>query len=64
MECIGAAGRSELAADYYDEILFEGATFSDLIDKPGPVVIATGTDLSTGSRFVFFQNDFDLICSD
>lgn len=24
-------GRSELAADYYDEILFGGATFSDLI---------------------------------
>ena len=63
-KCIGAAGRSELAADYYDEILFEGATFGDLIDKPGPVAIATGTDLSTGSRFVFFQNDFDLICSD
>ena len=31
----GSAGRSELAADYYDEILFEGATFGDLLDKPG-----------------------------
>ncbi len=26
--------------------------------------IATGTDLSTGSRLAFFQNDFDLLCSD
>ena len=60
----GSAGRSELAAEYYDEILFEGATFGDLLDKPGPVAIATGTDLSTGSRLAFFQNDFDLLCSD
>ena len=60
----GSAGRSELAAEYYDEILFEGATFGDLLEKPGPVAIATSTDLSTGSRIAFFQNDFDLLCSD
>ena len=60
----GTAGRSELAAEYYDEILFEGATFGDLLDKQGPVAIATGTDLSTGSRLAFFQNDFDLLCLD
>lgn len=61
----GTAGRSELAAEYYDEILFEGATYSDLLEKQGvPVAVATGTDLSTGSRLAFFQNDFDLLCSD
>ena len=60
----GSAGRSELAAEYYDEILFEGATFRDLLDRQAPVAIATGTDLSTGSRLAFFQNDFDLLCSD
>ena len=60
----GSAGRSELAAEYYDEILFEDATFGDLLDKQAPVAIATGTDLSTGSRLAFFQNDFDLLCSD
>lgn len=60
----GSAGRSELAAEYYDEILFQGATYGDLMLKPGPVAIATGTDLSTGSRLGFFQNDFDLLCSD
>ncbi len=61
----GSAGRSELAADYYDEILFEGATFADLLDKHRvPVAIATGTDISSGSRLAFFQNDFDLLCSD
>jgi len=62
----GSAGRSELAAEYYDEILFEGATFGDLLNKGGsvPAAIATGTDLSTGSRLAFYQNDFDLLCSD
>jgi NTE family protein len=61
---MGSAGRSELAADYYDKILFEGATFGDLLDKQTPVAGATGTDLSTGSRLAFFQSDFDLLCSD
>jgi NTE family protein len=57
-------GRSELAAAYYDEILFEGATFGDLVGKPGPISIASATDISTGSRLAFTQGDFDLICSD
>lgn len=57
-------GRSELAADYYDEILFDGATFGDLIDKPGPLIMAGSTDISTGSRIAFAQRDFDIICSD
>ena len=61
---MGSAGRSELAADYYDKILFEGATFGDLLDKQTPVAVATGTDLSTGSRLGFIQSDFDLLCSD
>ena len=60
----GSAGRSELAAEYYDEILFEGATFGDLLTKQGPVAVASGTDISTGSRLAFYQQDFDLLCSD
>jgi NTE family protein len=59
-----AYGRSELAAEYYDEILFEGATFADLIGRPAPRVVVTATDISTGSRFPFTQSQFDLICSD
>jgi NTE family protein len=57
-------GRSELAAEYYDEILFDGATFGDLAHRPAPRIIVTGTDISTGSRLGFTQGDFDLICSD
>ena len=60
----GSAGRSELAAEYYDEILFEGATYADLLSRQGPVAVANGTDISTGFRFSFYQNDFDLLCSD
>lgn len=57
-------GRSELAADYYDEILFEGATFGTLAQRPGPLVVAGSTDISTGARLSFSQSDFDVICSD
>ena len=60
----GDYGRSELAADYYDEILFEGATFGDLQKRRTPAAIVTATDITTGSRFTFSQDDFDLICSD
>ena len=57
-------GRSELAAQLYDEILFNGATFGDLNRASGPMILASATDLSTGSRFVFNQTTFDVICSD
>jgi NTE family protein len=57
-------GRSEMAAELYDEILFGGATFADLAQRPGPLVIASATDISTGSRLGFLQTDFDLLCSD
>ena len=59
-----AWGRSELAAQLYDEILFNGATFGDLDRGNGPFIMASATDISTGSRFVFNQRIFDVICSD
>ncbi len=59
-----AWGRSELAANLYDEILFNGATFGDLDRGNGPLILASATDISTGSRFVFTQRVFDIICSD
>ena len=57
-------GRSELAAQLYDEILFNGATFGDLNRGDGPLIMASATDISTGARFVFSQTTFDVICSD
>lgn len=56
-------GRSELAAELYDEILFSGATFGDLNRGKGPLILASATDISTGSRFVFNQRVFDAVCS-
>ena len=57
-------GRSELAADYYDEILFDGATYAELQRGSGPLIIASATDVSSGARFYFSQAMFDIMCSD
>jgi NTE family protein len=57
-------GRSELAANLYDEILFHGATFADLERAGGPAIIVGSTDLSSGSRVVFVPQNFDVMCAD
>jgi NTE family protein len=57
-------GRSELAAQLYDEILFNGATYADLDRGNGPMIVASATDIASGARFVFHQTLFDFICSD
>lgn len=55
--------RSAAAADYYNAHIFQDTTFSALRDD-GPMIIINATDLSTGARFSFTQEYFDLICSD
>jgi NTE family protein len=57
-------GRSELAADLYDEILFNGATYGDLKRGGGPMIIASATDITTGARLPFTQTTFDVLCAD
>ncbi|MFO1414850.1 MAG: patatin-like phospholipase family protein [Burkholderiales bacterium] len=57
-------GRSEMAANLYDEILFNGATFADLERGSGPLIMVMATDISTGARVGFTQAAFDIICSD
>jgi len=57
-------GRSELAAQLYDEILFKGATFSDLDRGNGPYVLVSATDIATGTRITFNQHIFNVLCSD
>ena len=59
-----AWGRSELAAELYDEILFNNATFGDLDRGDGPLILASTTDISTGGRVVFHQGIFNVFCSD
>jgi NTE family protein len=56
---------SDLAAEYYDHLLFKGATFADLTPRPGrPYLIVNATDLAIGARFEFTQDQFDLLSSD
>jgi NTE family protein len=57
-------GRSELAAQLYDEILFNGATFAELYHAGGPMIAVSATELSTGSRIVFVPQNFDVMCAD
>ena len=56
-------GRSELAADMYDEILFHGATFKEL-RRDGPRILVSATDLAEGTRLVFNPENFDVLCTD
>ena len=57
-------GRSELAANLYDEILFNGATFADLERADGPAIVVGATDLASGSRVVFVPQNFDVMCAE
>jgi NTE family protein len=57
-------GRSELAEQYYDDILFHGATFADLVSRPTATALVSATDIATGLRWTFSQTNFDVICSD
>ena len=57
-------GKSDLFAELYDETVFDHATYGDLIKANGPLVIINGTDITTGARFSFTQDQFDAICGD
>lgn len=55
--------RIDLAADYYDEALFHGATYAQM-PKGRPYTILNATEMDIGSQFTFVQEQFDTICSD
>lgn len=57
-------GRSDLAQEYYDEILFDKATLADMTGTDRPVISILATDAVEGVSFPFTQETFDLICSD
>jgi NTE family protein len=59
------SGRSDLLADIFDEVLFDGATFADISKGPGrPYLTLSATDMAAGTRFEFVQEQFDLVCAD
>jgi len=57
-------GRSDMAAKYYDKILFKKARFQDLATNNTPYLVINGTDLVTGTRVSFTQDFFDVLDSD
>ncbi len=60
----GNFNRSDLAARWYDEELFDHRTFADLSPGKLPFVIINASDLNNGATFSFIQQQFDFLCSD
>ncbi|MEZ9395452.1 patatin-like phospholipase family protein [Vibrio splendidus] len=58
------ATRTDKATDYYEANIFGDSTFADIRRDGAPYIVINATDISTGSRFSFTQEYFDLICSD
>jgi len=59
----GRQSRSEVAADYYDDQLFGGTALTDL-ERTGPTISISATDVSTGTPFLFSRDQFGLLCLD
>lgn len=57
-------GRSDMAQEYYDSILFNGATLADMAVKKGPFILIQATDVIDGIVFPFMPETFGWICSD
>jgi NTE family protein len=57
-------GRTEIAVQYYEDHVFHDATFNDLKEADGPLILINATDLGYGVRFTFVQQYFNLLCSD
>ena len=57
-------GRSDMAQEFYDYMIFHGATLGDLASGKGPAVVILATDAIDGIVFPFVPSQFALICSD
>jgi NTE family protein len=56
--------RSDLAADYYDELLFEKKTFQDFIKANSPLIAINATNVGMRCPFTFIAAEFVPICAD
>ena len=56
--------RSDMAAEYYDKILFKGAGIGDVSEPGGPLIEINATDLIGGNGFTFSESQFLPLCSD
>lgn len=56
--------RVEIASRYYQKHIFGPKSFADLERRGRPFIIVNADDMSTGNRFEFTQDQFDLLCAD
>ncbi len=57
--------RTDLAAEYYGEDIFDRTTYGDLLRRgQRPFLIVNATDMTLGATFEFTQEQFDLLYSD
>jgi NTE family protein len=57
-------GTNDRMAEVYDDLMFHGATYADLMRAGKPLVSINATDVDHGAVWQFTQDQFDLICSD
>jgi NTE family protein len=55
--------RTDLEAEYFDDLLFHGASYKDLDPLKGPDLIIQATDIVDGYYFSFSRMQFGIICS-
>ena len=55
--------RTDLEAEYFDDLLFHGATYKELDPLKGPDLIIQATDIVDGYYFSFSRLQFGIICS-
>ncbi|OWW21188.1 hypothetical protein AYR66_18620 [Noviherbaspirillum denitrificans] len=56
-------GRGDLLQEVLDEKVFHGKTYADLL-RTRPMLFVNATEMKSGERFEFTQDQFDLLCSD
>ena len=60
----GQYGTNDHMESVYDDLMFHGATYADMIKKGAPIIWIGATDISYGLVFAFNQDNFDLLCTD
>ena len=55
--------RIDLAAEYFDRLLFDGATYAKM-PRNAPYTMINATEMDIGIPFTFTQEQFDPMCSD
>ena len=57
-------GTNDRMAEVYDDLMFHGATYADLLRNGRPIISIDATNVDRAYIFPFLQDQFDLICSD